>query len=125
MNEVSCTVKRPRFGQRHALESAKRSSPEKLVWLIIKRKSCLYVSGREILESKSYLSLSVGNHYLKQSIHKIACKSIYQKPSYELSAVINPNHIIIFCQIDFRNLLMLRILDPNVTLNNRNKLNLL
>ncbi|GBC25250.2 hypothetical protein RIR_jg41085.t1 [Rhizophagus irregularis DAOM 181602=DAOM 197198] len=38
------------------------------------------------------------NHYLKQSIHKIACKSIYQKPSYELSAVINPNHIIIFCQ---------------------------
>ncbi|GET59636.1 hypothetical protein RIR_jg41085.t2 [Rhizophagus irregularis DAOM 181602=DAOM 197198] len=67
-----------RFGQRHALESAKRSSPEKLVWLIIKRKSCLYESLLEAIDSQDCL----------QEI----------KPSYELSAVINPNHIIIFCQ---------------------------
>ncbi|CAB4412781.1 unnamed protein product [Rhizophagus irregularis] len=44
-----------RFGQRHALESVKRSSPEKLVWLIIKRKSCLYESLLEAIDSQDCL----------------------------------------------------------------------
>ncbi|CAB4392355.1 unnamed protein product [Rhizophagus irregularis] len=77
-----------RFGQRHALESVKRSSPEKLVWLIIKRKSCLYESLLEAIDSQDCLQEIV--YFIKMKFLFNLC--------YELSAVINPNHIIIFCQ---------------------------